>query len=53
MFYFSFIRLADYLIVNTMHLLVVNSVEILLTYLSEQLQNRREDSATMIENKEV
>ena len=36
---FSFIRLSDYLIVNTMHVLVVNSVEILLNYLNEQLQN--------------
>lgn len=36
---FSFIRLADYLIVNTMHVLAVNSVSTLLNYLSEQLQN--------------
>lgn len=35
----SFIRLADYLIVNTMHVLGVNSVSTLLHYLSEQLQN--------------
>ena len=35
----SFIRLADYLIVNTMHVLAVNSVSTLLNYLSEQLQN--------------
>ncbi|XP_059155726.1 dynein axonemal heavy chain 6-like isoform X2 [Physella acuta] len=34
-----FIRLADYLIVNTMHVLAVNSVSTLLTYLTEQLQN--------------
>ncbi|XP_056004113.1 dynein axonemal heavy chain 6-like isoform X1 [Ostrea edulis] len=34
-----FIRLADYLIVNTMHVLAVNSVSTLLNYLSEQLQN--------------
>ena len=34
----SFIRLADYLIVNTMHVLAVNSVSTLLNYLSEQLQ---------------
>lgn len=41
MFYslYSFIRLADYLIVNTMHVLAVNSVSTLLNYLSEQLQN--------------
>lgn len=42
MFYFfasSFIRLADYLIVNTMHVLAVNSVSTLLNYLTEQLQN--------------
>lgn len=35
---FSFIRLADYLIVNTMHVLAVNSVSTLLNYLTEQLQ---------------
>ena len=35
----SFIRLADYLIVNTMHVLAVNSVSTLLNYLTEQLQN--------------
>ena len=35
----SFIRLADYLIVNTMHVLAVNSVTSLLNYLKEQLQN--------------
>ncbi|XP_071942686.1 dynein axonemal heavy chain 6-like [Antedon mediterranea] len=34
-----FIRLADYLIVNTMHVLAVNSVTTLLNYLKEQLQN--------------
>ncbi|BFZ25685.1 hypothetical protein BsWGS_28724 [Bradybaena similaris] len=34
-----FIRLADYLIVNTMHVLAVNSVSTLLNYLIEQLQN--------------
>ena len=39
MIIFSFIRLADYLIVNTMHVLAVNSVSTLLNYLSEQLQN--------------
>lgn len=38
-FAFSFIRLADYLIVNTMHVLAVNSVSTLLNYLTEQLQN--------------
>lgn len=37
--HYSFIRLADYLIVNTMHVLAVNSVSTLLNYLSEQLQN--------------
>lgn len=31
--------MADYLIVNTMHVLAVNSVSTLLNYLSEQLQN--------------
>ena len=36
---FSFIRLADYLIVNTMHVLAVNSVSTLLNYLKEQLAN--------------
>ncbi|WAR29562.1 DYH6-like protein [Mya arenaria] len=35
----TFIRLADYLIVNTMHVLAVNSVSTLLNYLTEQLQN--------------
>ncbi|XP_074661680.1 dynein axonemal heavy chain 6-like [Tubulanus polymorphus] len=34
-----FIRLADYLIVNTMHVLAVNSVSTLLNYLTDQLQN--------------
>ncbi|XP_019622649.1 PREDICTED: dynein heavy chain 6, axonemal-like [Branchiostoma belcheri] len=34
-----FIRLADYLVVNTMHVLAVNSVSTLLNYLTEQLQN--------------
>nr|XP_006813236.1 PREDICTED: dynein heavy chain 6, axonemal [Saccoglossus kowalevskii] len=34
-----FIRLSDYLIVNTMHVLAVNSVSTLLNYLTEQLQN--------------
>ncbi|XP_013408536.1 dynein heavy chain 6, axonemal [Lingula anatina] len=34
-----FIRLADYLIVNTMHVLAVNSVSTMLNYLTEQLQN--------------
>ncbi|XP_055873384.1 dynein axonemal heavy chain 6-like isoform X2 [Biomphalaria glabrata] len=34
-----FIRLSDYLIVNTMHVLAVNSVSTLLSYLSEQLEN--------------
>ncbi|XP_075140366.1 dynein axonemal heavy chain 6 [Leptodactylus fuscus] len=33
-----FIRLADYLIVNTMHVLAVNSVSYLLKYLMEKLQ---------------
>lgn len=35
----SFIRLADYLIVNTMHVLAANSVATLLNYLEEQLQH--------------
>lgn len=35
----SFIRLSDYLIVNTMHVLCVNSVATLLNYLEEQLQH--------------
>ncbi len=39
MLLFSFIRLADYLIVNTMHVLAVNSVSTLLNFLSEQLAN--------------
>uniref|UniRef100_A0A1I8GGQ9 DHC_N2 domain-containing protein n=1 Tax=Macrostomum lignano TaxID=282301 RepID=A0A1I8GGQ9_9PLAT len=34
-----FIRLADYLIVNTMHVLAVNSVTTMLNYLQEQLAN--------------
>ena len=34
----SFIRLSDYLIVNTMHVLAVNSVSTLLNYLTEHLQ---------------
>ena len=34
---YSFIRLADYLIVNTMHVLAVNSVSTLLNYLHEHL----------------
>ncbi|KAJ8313399.1 hypothetical protein KUTeg_009027 [Tegillarca granosa] len=34
-----FIRLADYLIVNTMHVLAVNSVSTLLNYLKEQILN--------------
>ncbi|MGH0158034.1 UNVERIFIED_CONTAM: hypothetical protein FKN15_035545 [Acipenser sinensis] len=33
-----FIRLADYLIVNTMHILAVNSVTTLLNYLKEQVK---------------
>ncbi|XP_060075174.1 dynein axonemal heavy chain 6-like [Ylistrum balloti] len=35
----NFIRLADYLIVNTMHVLAVNSVSTLLNYLTEQLSS--------------
>lgn len=38
-FVHSFIRLADYLIVNTMHVLAANSVATLLNYLEEQLQH--------------
>ena len=49
----SFIRLADYLIVNTMHVLVVNSVEILRNYLSEQLQVAMQNSGLEIKVKEV
>ncbi|XP_051785909.1 dynein axonemal heavy chain 6 [Erpetoichthys calabaricus] len=33
-----FIRLADYVIVNTMHIMAVNSVTTLLNYLTEQIQ---------------
>ena len=33
----SFIRLGDYLIVNTMHILAINSVSTLLTYLTDQV----------------
>ncbi|XP_075260085.1 dynein axonemal heavy chain 6-like isoform X4 [Convolutriloba macropyga] len=33
----NFIRLGDYLIVNTMHILAINSVSTLLTYLSDQV----------------
>ena len=36
---YSFIRLADYLVVNTMHALATNSVSTLLSYLAEQLAN--------------
>lgn len=35
---YSFIRLADYLISNTMHVLAVNSVATLLNLFTEQLQ---------------
>ncbi|XP_038058163.1 dynein heavy chain 6, axonemal-like isoform X3 [Patiria miniata] len=45
-----FIRLADYLIVNTMHVLAVNSVTTLLNYLKEQLQNT--PSLAQIQGKE-
>ncbi|XP_071788570.1 dynein axonemal heavy chain 6-like isoform X3 [Asterias amurensis] len=45
-----FIRLADYLIVNTMHVLAVNSVTTLLNYLKEQLQNT--PSQAQIQGKE-
>ena len=41
----SFIRLADYLIVNTMHALAVNSVATLLNYLEEQLQSLKYSSS--------
>ena len=54
-FSISFIRLADYLIVNTMHVLAVNSVSTLLNYLTEQLQNTptlAEIQATMEEKEE-
>lgn len=46
----SFIRLADYLIVNTMHVLAVNSVTTLLNYLREQLHNT--PTLAMIQGKE-
>ncbi|XP_050398729.1 dynein axonemal heavy chain 6 [Patella vulgata] len=46
-----FIRLADYLIVNTMHVLAVNSVSTLLNYLTEQLQNT--PTLAQIQGKEV
>jgi hypothetical protein len=35
----SFIRLADYLIVGTLHILAVNSVQSLFNYYTEQLEN--------------
>ncbi|CAF0752073.1 unnamed protein product [Brachionus calyciflorus] len=35
----NFIRLADYLIVGTLHVLAVNSVQSLLNYFTEQLEN--------------
>ncbi|XP_028414460.1 dynein heavy chain 6, axonemal-like [Dendronephthya gigantea] len=41
----SFIRLADYLIVNTMHALAVNSVATLLNYLEEQLHHLKDSSS--------
>ncbi|GAB1605440.1 dynein axonemal heavy chain 6 isoform X2 [Argonauta hians] len=34
-----FIRLADYLVVNTMHMLAVNSVSTLLNYFTQQIQS--------------
>lgn len=40
-------RLADYLIVNTMHVLAVNSVSTLLNYLTEQLKQTPMDDAIM------
>lgn len=43
----SFIRLADYLIVNTMHVLAVNSVSTLLNYLTEQLKKTPTDDVIM------
>lgn len=45
----SFIRLSDYLIVNTMHHLVVHSVEILLNYLREQLVHHQKMAAMKVE----
>lgn len=45
----SFIRLSDYLIVNTMHHLVVHSVEILLNYLREQLAHHQKMAAMKVE----
>ena len=37
--FLSFIRLADYLIVGTLHVLAVNSVQSLFNYYTEQLDN--------------
>lgn len=37
--FLSFIRLADYLIVGTLHVLAVNSVQSLFNYFTEQLEN--------------
>lgn len=37
--FFSFIRLADYLIVGTLHVLAVNSIQSLFNYFTEQLEN--------------
>ena len=39
MFFNSFIRLADYLIAGTLHVLAVNSVQSLFNYYAEQLEN--------------
>ncbi|CAK8691447.1 unnamed protein product [Clavelina lepadiformis] len=48
----SFIRLADYLIVNTMHVLAVNSVSTLLNYLTEQLNQTPSEDAIQNWDKE-
>ena len=43
---YSFIRLADYLIVNTMHALAVNSVATLLNYLEENIRDSSTNEST-------
>lgn len=46
-------RLADYLIVNTMHVLAVNSVSTLLNYLTEQLKQTPTKDEILNWSKEV
>ncbi|XP_063775637.1 dynein axonemal heavy chain 6 [Pseudophryne corroboree] len=48
-----FIRLADYLIVNTMHILAVNSVSSLLNYLVEKMKSTPSDAVIQAWNTEV